>query len=330
MLLASLLVLFGAIVVAAVVGAAGIAPADVVREIFGQRVLDDRAHAVLFKIRLPRIAMAVIVGGMLAAAGATYQAVFRNPLADPYLLGVSAGAGLGVTIAIVFGAGLGWSLGGLGIVLAAFAGGIIAVTATYMVSGSVGRGTNATTVILAGVAVAAFASAAQTYIQQRNIETIQRVYGWMLGSLNTTKWSNVAFLAVPVILCFAVMLASHRVLDVMTLGDQEAASLGANPALVRLAMVAVATLGTSAVVSVSGLIGFVGIVIPHAVRILAGPGHRVLMPLVIIWGAIFLVVADTIGRTVLAPAELPVGVVTAFVGAPFFLYILRRFRVGAA
>lgn len=322
----SLTVLVLAIVGSVFIGAAGLSITDVVSALFGGEGLSQKTTAIVFSVRLPRIVMGVLVGATLAAAGAAYQAVFRNPLADPYLLGVSAGAGLGVTISIVFGATLGLTLGGLGIVLAAFIGGTLAVASTYLVSTGVGRDTDPITVVLAGVAVAAFASAAQTFIQQRNIDTVQRIYTWMLGSLSTTSWASIIALAIPVAVCCIVLLMSVRVLDVMTLGDDEAAALGANPQLIRLLLVATATLGTAAVVSVSGLIGFVGIVIPHAVRLLVGPAHARLMPLTMIWGAIFMVCADAVGRTILAPSELPVGVITAFIGAPFFLFILRNHR----
>lgn len=322
----SLAVLLIAVAGSVFVGAAGLSVADILSALFGGEGLSQKTTVIIFSVRLPRIVMGVLVGAMLAAAGAAYQAVFRNPLADPYLLGVSAGAGLGVTISIVFGAAVGLTLGGVGIVLAAFVGGTLAVVSTYLFSTGVGRDTDPTTVVLAGVAVAAFASAAQTFIQQQNIDTVQRIYTWMLGSLSTTSWSSIIALTIPVAVCCAVLLMSVKVLDVMTLGDDEASALGANPQLIRLLLVATATLGTAAVVSVSGLIGFVGIVIPHAVRLLVGPAHARLVPLTMIWGATFMVCADAVGRTILAPAELPVGVITAFIGAPFFLFILRNHR----
>ncbi|MFC3849289.1 FecCD family ABC transporter permease [Corynebacterium hansenii] len=328
---ASLLLLIGAALLSAFTGAVKLPPADVVRELVGIGALSARDHAILWDIRLPRVAMGIVVGATLAIAGAAYQAVFRNPLADPYLLGVSSGAGLGVTLAVVAGGAVGFGGGGAGVVAAAFAGGVIAVSATYMVSRGVGHGASATVVVLAGVAVAAFANAAQTFIQQRNIETIQRVYSWMLGNLGVTRWGSVALVLVPAAVCWLVLLGAARVLDVMTVGDLEARTLGVDPATARLLLVAVATLGTAAVVSVSGLIGFVGIIVPHALRLVVGPGHRLLLPLTLIWGAIFLLLADTFARTVLAPAELPVGVVAAAVGAPFFLFILRRFsKMGRA
>lgn len=320
----SLVVLCLVVVFSGFSGVIDLNPAQVIAHLLGQETLSEREWAVFFNIRLPRIITAVIVGATLALSGAAYQAVFRNPLADPYLLGVSAGAGLGVTLVIVSGAALGLGAGGVGIIGAAFIGGVTSVIATVMVSRGVGQGTSTTVVILAGVAVAAFASAIQTYIQQRNIDTISRVYVWMLGSLNVSRWESVFSVAIPASLCAVVILASARVLDVMTVGDVEARTLGIDPNLVRLVLVAVATLGTASVVAISGLIGFVGIIVPHALRLICGPGHRLLLPLTLVWGGIFLVVADTIGRTVMAPQELPVGVVTAAVGAPFFLFILRR------
>lgn len=327
----SLVLLIAAALLSMFTGAARLPIVDVARELIGVGELTSRDHAILWDIRLPRVAMGIIVGATLAIAGAAYQAVFRNPLADPYLLGVSSGAGLGVTLAVVSGAAVGFGAGGAGVVVAAFIGGVTAVGATYLVSRGVGPGGSATVVVLAGVAVAAFANAAQTFIQQRNIETIQRVYSWMLGNLGVTRWESVALVLVPAVICWTAVVGAARILDVMTVGDVEARMLGVDPGKARPALVAVATLGTAAVVSVSGLIGFVGIIVPHALRLVVGPGHRLLLPLTLIWGAIFLLLADTLARTVLAPTELPVGVVTAAVGAPFFLFILRRFsRAGRA
>lgn len=305
-------------------GVIDLSPTAVIRHLSGQDTLTPRDQAIFFDIRLPRIITGVIVGATLAVSGAAYQAVFRNPLADPYLLGVSAGSGLGVTAVIVGGTVLGFSAPSIGMIGAAFVGGVAAVLATLMVSRGVGQGSSTTVVILAGVAVAAFASSIQTYIQQRHIDTVARVYVWMLGNLNVTNWMSIFIVAVVAGLCAAVIMSCARLLDVMAVGDVEARTLGVDPGLVRIGIVIVATLGTAAVVSISGLIGFVGIIVPHALRLIVGPGHRILLPLSFVWGAIFLVLADTAGRTLMAPQELPVGVVTAALGAPFFLFILRR------
>ncbi|EFV91186.1 ABC transporter permease protein [Dietzia cinnamea P4] len=284
--------------------------------------LTERQQVILWEIRIPRVVLGAIVGATLAIAGATYQGVFRNPLADPYLLGVSSGAGLGATLAIVVGGAMGSGL----VPPAAFAGGMIAVMATYALARSVGGGRSEVVIILAGVAVAAFASAIQTFFMQRHDDTLRQVYSWMLGRLTTSGWTDVRTVLPYVLVSVAVIALFRRMLDVMAVGDVEAATLGISPARVRLILISVATLGTAAVVSVSGLIGFVGIVIPHAVRMLIGPGHRLLLPTSLLAGATFLVLADVVARTAMSPAELPIGVVTAAIGAPFFLVVLRRSR----
>lgn len=322
-------VLLAAMLAGTLVGPAGLTPHGVVLELFDRLPLVDvesgfspRQQVILWEIRIPRVVLGGIVGAMLAIAGATYQGVFRNPLADPYLLGVSSGAGLGATLAIVAGGVLGTAV----VPPAAFAGGMIAVAATYALGRTVGGGRTEVVIILAGVAVAAFANAIQTFFMQRYDDTLRQVYSWMLGRLTTDGWSEVLTVLPYVVASVAVIALHRRVLDVMAVGDVEASSLGISPARVRLILLTVATLGTAAVVSVSGLIGFVGIVIPHAVRLVIGPGHRLLLPLSLMIGAAFLVLADVIARAAMAPAELPIGVVTAAIGAPFFLFVLRRSR----
>lgn len=284
-------------------------------------------EAILWEIRVPRVVLAAIVGGMLALAGATYQGVFRNPLADPYLLGVAAGAGLGATIAIAY---LPESLRGQrALPVAAFLGGSAAVALTYAVGRSARRERDAATLVLAGVTVAAFFTAWQTFIQQQNSETLQQVYAWILGNIPSRGWSDVILIAPYVAVAAVVILGLRRVIDVLNLGDDEAASLGMNVHRVRLALVVAATLGTAAAVAVSGLVGFVGIIVPHAIRLVSGVGYRALLPLSVIVGAGFLVLADVVARTALSPAEIPLGVVTAFLGAPFFALVLRSTRTGS-
>src|SRR5512145_2207692 len=290
--------------------------------------LSPTEEAILWEIRVPSVVLAALVGGMLALAGATYQGVFRNPLADPYLLGVAAGAGLGATIAIAY---LPDGLRGQrALPIAAFVGGAVAVMLTYAVGRSARRERDAATLVLAGVTVAAFFTAWQTFVQQQNSETLQQVYSWILGNIPSTGWSDVLLILPYVAVAVVVILALRRVVDVLSLGDDEAATLGVDVRRVRLALVVAATLGTAAAVAVSGLIGFVGIIVPHAVRLLSGVGYRALLPLSVIIGAGFLVLADVIARTALAPAEIPLGVVTAFFGAPFFALVLRTTRGGAA
>ena len=288
--------------------------------------LTPTEEAILWEIRVPRVVLGALVGAMLALAGATYQGVFRNPLADPYLLGVAAGAGLGATIAIAY---LPEGLRGQrALPMAAFLGGTVAVVLTYAVGRSARRERDAATLVLAGVTVAAFFTAWQTFLQQQNADTLQQVYSWILGNVPSTGWTDVVLILPYVAVAAVVILALRRVVDVLALGDDEAAALGVHVGRVRLALVVAATLGTAAAVAVTGLIGFVGIIVPHAIRLVAGIGYRALLPLSAIVGAGFLVLADVVARTALSPAEIPLGVVTAFCGAPFFALILRSTRVG--
>ncbi len=278
-------------------------------------------QAIVWQLRAPRVVLAALVGGMLAIAGSAYQGVFRNPLADPYLLGVAAGAGLGATVAIAY-----LGSGGELLPIAAFAGAVGGVGSAYLLGRAAGGSATTGTLILAGVTVAAFMTAVQTFVQQRHAETLQSVYAWLLGGFDGADWHDVVLVAPYVVVSSAVLLAHRRLLDVLSLGDDEAASLGVNVARVRLLVVAAATAGTAAAVAVSGLIGFVGIIVPHAVRLLVSTSYRAVVPLSLVVGAGFLVLADVIARTILSPAELPIGVVTAFFGAPFFAVVLRSSR----
>ena len=280
--------------------------------------ISDAHSAILYSWRLPRVVLGALVGACLAMSGAAYQGVFRNPLADPYLLGAAAGAGLGATVAITTGA-----RGVIG--LAAFAGALLAVGVAYVLGRAAG-GRTGPAIILAGVAVAAFLTATQTYLQQRNTDTLREVYVWILGRLSTNGWGDVMTLLPYALVAGVVIFALRRHLDVLAMGEAEATTLGLPVGRVRLLLVAAATLATSAAVSVSGLIGFVGIIVPHLVRLVAGVSYRVVVPLSMLFGAAFMVVTDLGARTVMSPAELPIGVVTAFLGAPFFLLVLRRSR----
>jgi iron complex transport system permease protein len=329
-LLAATLALVAALLAGIALGPVPVGAGALVRDALSRLPLLDVASplsgleaTVVWELRAPRVALGALVGGMLALGGGAYQAVFRNPLADPYLLGVAAGAGLGATAVIAYGppeaAGL--------VPPAAFAGAVLAVVAAVALGRSTGRGAATTTLILAGVAVAAFLSALQTFALQQNAETVSEVYAWLLGRLETAGWRDVALVAPYAAVSAAVILAHRRVLDVLRVGDEEAATLGVHVVRVRLLVLTAATLGTAAAVAVSGLIGFVGIVVPHAVRLALGGSYRVVLPLALLLGAAFLVLADVLARTALAPAELPIGVVTACVGAPFFAYLLRRGRV---
>lgn len=281
-------------------------------------------QAIVWELRAPRVVLGLLVGALLSAAGATYQGAFRNPLADPYLLGVAAGAGLGATFAIAYARGA--TLDGDLLPLAAFAGGIASVSLTYVIGRAAGRSAGPAAFVLAGVTVASFLTAIQTFVQQRHADTLQAVYSWILGQLDTAGWHDVLLLLPYAAVSGATLLLYRRSLDVLTLGDEEAASLGVNVARLRLVLVTAATLGTAAAVAVSGLIGFLGVIVPHTVRLLAGGSYRLVLPLSILVGGGFLVFCDVLARTLMAPGELPIGVVTAFFGAPFFAVVLRTSR----
>jgi iron complex transport system permease protein len=297
----------------------------VVRHLLGMGSrLDPQQVAIIEQIRLPRVVLGLLVGSTLSLCGASYQGVFRNPLADPYLLGAAAGAGLGVTLVIVGASdGAGTPIGAP---LAAFIGAMGAVALTYALGASGGGRASTASLILAGVAVASFLTALQTYVQQRNQDTIRQVYTWILGRLSTAGWGEVRLLLPYVLVTWIVLLAHRRSLDVLAVGDEEAAALGLHPGRSRLVVIIAASLGTAAAVSVSGLIAFVGIIVPHTVRLLAGRSHRVVLPLSMLFGGAFLCLADLLARTISSPAEIPIGVVTAFFGAPFFVLVLRSSR----
>jgi iron complex transport system permease protein len=247
-------------------------------------------------------------------AGAGYQGVFRNPLVDSGMLGASAGAGLGATLAIVY---LG-HIGPSAVPVAAFVGSLAGV-AVATLSGGAGTAT----LLLAGLAVGLFLTAVQTYILQRSVQDLQQVYSWLLGSLSGATWAQAAEIGPYALVSVGLLLLHGRHLDVLSVGDEEARALGLHPQRTRLIVVAACALAAASAVAVSGLIGFVGIVVPHVVRRLAGPSYRLVLPLSLITGAGFLVLADTVARTVVSPAELPIGVVTALIGSPAFVWILR-------
>jgi iron complex transport system permease protein len=328
-LLVALALMAAAGVVSATRGAAGLPVTGVVSALLdalpGVSVdsgLTTSQEAILWSIRLPRTVLSMLVGAALGIAGAAYQGVFRNPLADPYLLGVSAGAGLGAVLALGFDLDL--AFGPFSAVpAAAFAGALLAVSGSAVIA----RGSFASTatLLLSGVAMAALFSAAQTYALQQLDETRAReALSWLFGQLTTHGWDQVLLLLPYVAVSGLVLLAHARHLDVLRLGDDEATALGLTPTRVRLVVIVAATLMTAAAVSVSGLIAFVGLVVPHVVRMLTSHSYRVILPLSGVLGAAFLSSVDVGARTLVAPAELPVGVITAFVGAPFFAFVLWR------
>ena len=281
-------------------------------------------ETIILEIRLPRVVLAGLVGGALSLAGATYQGLFRNPLADPYLIGVAQGAALGAVVGFLLPSP--WHNMGFGIIpLLAFVGALISTAIVYTLA-RVGKTLPVTTLILAGVALGALLGSVVSYLIISSGEKMHGIIFWLMGSFSLSQWSEVKVVLPYVVVGVVVILLYARPLNVMQLDEEQAQQLGINVERLKLILLAAATLITAAAVSFVGTIGFVGIIIPHAVRLIWGPDHRFLLPLSVLSGAIFLILADVIARTVLAPMEIPIGVITALVGAPFFLYLLRRRR----
>ncbi|MEO6197036.1 MAG: iron ABC transporter permease [Dehalococcoidia bacterium] len=283
---------------------------------------------IVWQVRLPRVLLAGVVGGTLAMTGAAYQGVFRNPLADPYLIGVATGGALGATIVITSGAS--WSWNGLSVLpLAAFAGALSSVVIVYSVART-GGAVPTTSLILAGVAVASLTTAVTSYLMIKDTTSAGAVLSVVLGGFNTATWTKLVWVLPYAVLGAAVILAHARVINVLALDGDQARLLGVDVDRTNLLLLGAASLAAAAAVSVAGVIGFVGLIVPHAIRLVWGPDNRLLLPMCLLWGATFMIAADLVARTADAPAEIPVGIITAVCGVPFFLLLLRRSRVGAA
>lgn len=317
------LVLLASVTVAVTIGPADIRFDEVWASILshlgiGVNPLPPLRDGIVWELRLPRILTAAAVGAGLAISGAVMQAITRNPLADPYLLGLSSGASLGAVSVLLL---------GLAVLLplAAFLGSMLALGLTLLLASSLGRITPTRTV-LAGLAVSAFAAAITSLVIFWAVtgDSYREILGWLLGSLAGARWPAVAIAFGALAVAGIPILLTGRLLDAFAFGDVAAASLGVNVSATRWGLLGASALLTGAMVSVSGSIGFVGLVLPHAVRLLVGSGHRALLPLSALAGGIFLVWADTLARTVFEPRELPVGIVTAIIGAPVFAVLLAR------
>jgi iron complex transport system permease protein len=318
------LVLLGACAAAALLlairmGAVPLTAAEILR---AARGAGDPMHVSIVQgLRLPRSVQAGLVGAALAASGATFQALLRNPLAEPYILGVSGGAAVGAVAAIVLGlTGSPWILP-----LAAFAGALLAIFLVLRMAASVSHALDTRVLLLSGVVIGAFFNAvillALTFA---DTESFRSAIFWMMGSFSGATWRGSGVLALYLAPGIALLLALARPLNLMAIGEETAAYLGTSVERTKLLAYATASLLAAAAVAIAGVIGFVGLIIPHVVRLVWGSDHRFLLPASAILGSIFLILADALARTAAAPAELPVGVVTAFVGVPFFLWLLRR------
>jgi iron complex transport system permease protein len=320
----SLLALALVLVLAVGVGSVRLAPSEVLQAI-GRGLVGERigtGDTIVWQIRLPRVLLAALVGASLALAGVAYQGLFRNPLADPYLLGVASGAGFGAALVIAFSLSVPL-VAGLSVPLAAFGCALITVGLVLMLARQ-GNTVPLVSLILAGVVIGSSLAAATSFIMLGARENAAGILAWLLGSFALSSWSKIASVLPLILVAGLAIWLSSRALNLMQLGEEQAQQLGLPVEAFKYGLIVVATLATAAAVSVAGIIGFVGLMVPHAVRLAVGPDHRTLVPMAALWGALFMVLADLLARTVISPAELPVGVITALVGGPFFLYLLRR------
>ncbi len=325
--LALALLLFFTVIAATAIGPVAIPPQTVAKILLGKlpfmggillQSWSNIEENIIINIRLPRIILGVLVGASLAVAGATMQGLFKNPMADPYVIGISSGAAFGATISIVLGVS-----GIISMPAMAFLGAIFAAFLVYNIAKS-DDGMQVETLLLSGIAVAIFFSALTSFSMYFAGENLHQIVFWIMGGLWARGWDHVAVAIIPISLGIIGIYAFARDLNVMQLGTESAHTLGIETEVVKKTLLALSALIAGVAVSLSGIIGFVGLIIPHIARIVVGPDHRILIPVSALSGAIFLIFADSVARTVISPAELPVGIITAFFGAPFFIYLLRK------
>lgn len=318
--LISLSFLFIALLLSLAIGSVSISLLDLWNALRGRGA--ELAHTILWEIRLPRTVLIALVGAALGGSGAAYQGLFRNPLADPYLIGIAAGAGLGAVLAI----SINWPYSFLGLMatpLAAFAGALLAVTLVYFLA-RIGQTTPITNLILAGVAVSSFATSLMSFLLLRSTGEIRRAISWLLGGVSLIGWDVTLALIPYLTFGLAILILNGYSLNLIQFGDDQATQMGLDVRRAKFVIIAAASLVTAAAVSFAGIIGFIGLVIPHIVRMWWGVDYRRIIPLSILGGASVLLFSDILARIVIAPQELPVGIVTALAGAPFFLWVLRH------
>ena len=319
--LSALAVLAGIALLASVgLGAAEISPGTIIDVLAGGG--GETARTIVLELRLPRAVLAALVGGALGLAGAVLQALLRNPLAEPYLLGVSGGAAVGAVTAIV----LGWNLrASWALPLAALAGALVAIFLVLRIATRAARGLDTRVLLLAGVVIGAFFNAVILLLLTfAPAETFRSAVFWMMGSLAAANWPSVTVVSAYLAPAVLVLLLMARPLNLLAVGEETALYLGARVERVKLAAYLVSSLLVAAAVAVSGVIGFIGLIVPHAVRLMWGSDHQLLLPASVLLGGAFLLVTDTVARTAAAPTELPVGVITALVGVPLFVVLLTR------
>jgi iron complex transport system permease protein len=303
-------------------GSVFIPPADLLKALFGQTVLSATNATILFDIRLPHTILIALTGAALAGSGTAYQGLFRNPLADPYLIGVASGAGLGAVVVMA----RDWPttlFGFYTVPAAAFLGALLTVAIVYWIA-RLGKTVPVTTLILAGVAVSSFATALSSFFMLYSESELRRAIAWLLGGAALSGWSPVIAMLPYVVIGLGVLLFSGHQLNVLQTGEEQAQQLGLPVERIKLFLIVAASLAAAAAVAFSGMIGFIGLIVPHALRLIWGGDHRRLLPLSILGGAATLLLADLLARMVFAPEVIPVGIITAIAGVPFFLWLLRR------
>ena len=312
--------LFIALLLSLAVGAVFLSPRELWNTLIGQGT--EISTSILWRIRLPRTILIALTGAALGGSGATYQGLFRNPLADPFLIGVASGAALGAVIAM----SIQWPYtfwGLLAIPMAAFLAALLTVFIVYNLA-RVGQTVPTTNLILAGVAFSSFATALTSFLMIRSTNEVRRALGYLLGGASQGGWTAILAITPYVLIGLGIMAVSGHALNLLQFGDEQAQQLGLNVTRTKRILLSAASLATAAAVAFSGIIGFIGLIVPHVMRLWFGPDYRRLLPLSILGGAAALLIADIIARIVLAPQEIPVGIVTALAGAPFFLWVLRR------
>lgn len=335
LLLVTILIV-AAVILSATIGAVRVSATDIwkilANKISGKEIFEmtweAKTENIIWNIRFPRVLMAFIVGAGLSLCGVLMQALTKNPLADPYVLGISSGASAGAVGVII----LGWFsfMGGYSVIFGATLGAALSICLSLGIASIKGRITS-TQLVLAGIATSAFFSAVTNLIiygfNQGSDKTKMALY-WMVGSLSGATWSRAKYVAIVAAVTVFVILLFARELDVLLLGDDVAETLGVDTRKTKLLIIVASTVLTGVVVSVSGVIGFVGLVVPHIMRSFVGSGHKRLIPVAILAGGLFTMIADLISRIIIAPEELPIGVIAAFIGAPFFLYLIRKGSAG--
>lgn len=284
--------------------------------------IDHKVQTIINIVRIPRVLGATLIGMALAGSGVVFQGVLRNPLAEPYVLGISSGAALGATTMIVFGVSFTF-LGMTSVSLGAFIGALLTMLLVYNIA-RVGLKTSITTLLLSGIAVSFLLQSLVSLMISLNRDQVERIIFWTMGSLSSIKMSHIEVVYLPIVISLMVFLFFSRDLNVMLMGEDSATSMGIDVVVLRKILLVSASVATAFSVSISGIIGFVGLIIPHAMRLIVGPNHKYLTPASLLAGAIFLIVSDTIARTIIAPGQLPLGVITAIIGAPYFIFLLYR------